>query len=247
MGLDLRVNCNTPDAQQFVVFVNPDGMSSSGKLFTDLFPIAWKVLRFSPARNQNNEVRLSFSTERTVGLASLLNGNEVVAGWTSAVGDRKDNWFKTQENEGAYKLVLNDTPNADVSARVSNVVGKKMSIFFGDKSGTPFMYQDVRSGETSSFVEKTKIVIVAVRGYKETEVIKSDIMGSWLEFNVEDTQGSAREDKFYIEYTKDGKYELYSNNGVPFQQYASNVPVFQGSKAKDSATLGDIKAMEVEV
>ncbi|KAG0326132.1 hypothetical protein BG000_001525 [Podila horticola] len=246
MALDLRVNCNTPDAQQFVVFVNPDGIST-GKLFTDLFPIAWKVLRFSPARNQNNEVRLSFSQERTVGLSSLLNGNEVVAGWTSAVGVKKNNWFKTEENEGAYKLVLNGSPDTDVSAKVSNVESKTMSIFFGDKSGTPFMYQNVRASETSSFVEKTKIVIVAVRGYKETEVIKSDIMGSWLEFNVEDTQGSSRDNKFYVEYTKDGKYELYSGNGVPFNQYASNVPVFQGSNAKDLATLGDVKAMEVEV
>ncbi|KAG0198266.1 hypothetical protein BGX28_008281 [Mortierella sp. GBA30] len=152
-----------------------------------------------------------------------------------------------EENEGAYKLVLNDTPSTDKSAKVSNVVNKRLSIFFGDKLGSPFMFQNVNAGETSEFQEKTKIVIVAVRGYKENDVIKSDITGPWLQFQVADTEGASRGNKFYIEYKNDFSYELYSDNNVPFQAFGSNVPVFQPPTAKGSATLDGVKAMQVEV
>jgi len=244
--LDLRIKCNLPDAQQFVVFVNPKQNIADGKLFTDLFPVAWKVARFSPVRDGGNgEVRLSFSVERTAGISELQNDNEVVASWTSDVTEGK-NWFKTQENEGAYKLVLNDTPSTDKSAKVSNMVNKTLSIFFGDKDGSPFMFQNVNAQETTEFQEKTKIVIVAVRGYKENDVIRSDITGPWLQFQVADTQGASRGDKFYIEYKNDYTYELYSGNSVPFEEFGSNVPVFQGSKAKGSATLDGINAIQVE-
>ncbi|KAK5809399.1 hypothetical protein F5H01DRAFT_323657 [Linnemannia elongata] len=214
-------------------------MSTTGQLFTDLFPVAWKVFRFSPSWNGNTEAQADFTQERTVGISTFKNGNEVVAGWKSDVGKQgKNNWFKTQENEGAYKLVLNDFPDAPVSAKVSNVAGTNLSIFFGDKSGAPFMYQNVRSGETPSFLETTKILIVAVRGYKETQVIRSDILGSWLEFNVADTQGPARGNKFYVKYTIEGKYELYSDNGVPFNQYPSNIPPLSTVKGN---VLGDTR------
>ncbi|KAF9292481.1 hypothetical protein BGZ68_005164 [Mortierella alpina] len=245
-GLDLRIKCNLPEAQQFVVFVNPVQNIADGKLFTDLFPVAWKVARFSPVgRNGNGEVRLNFSVERTAGVSELYNDNEVVASWTSDVAAGK-NWFKTQENEGAYKLVLNDTPSTDVSAKVSNTVNTSLNVFFGDKLGSPFMYQKVNPRETSEFQEKTRIVIVAVRGYKENEVIRSDITGPWLQFEVADTQGATRGNKFYIEYKNDYSYELYSGNNVPFQEFGSNVPVFQPA-AKGSTTLDAVRAMQVEV
>ncbi|KAF9923931.1 hypothetical protein BGZ75_010239 [Mortierella antarctica] len=245
--LDLRIRCNLPDAQQFVIFVNPKQNIDQGHLFTDLFPVAWKVARFSPVdRDGNGDVVLSFSVERSAGISTLVNNNEVVASWTSAVTGTT-NWFKTQDNEGAFKLVPNDTPTTDKSAKVSNVLTTTKSIFFGDKDGAPFMFQNVNSRETVEFQEKTKIVIVAVRGYKENDVIKSDITGPWLEFQVANTQGATRGNKFYIEYKNDFTYALYSNNGVPFNQFDSNIPVFTGSKAKGSATLDDVKAMQVEV
>lgn len=193
-GLDLRIKCNLPTAQQFVVFVDPQDNIAEGTLFTDLFPIAWKVARFSPDKggNQNEEVRLSFSAERTAGISELDEGNQVVASWTSDIVPNDVNWFETEDDEGAYKLVPSSVSHASVSAKISNVVNKKLKVFFGDKSGSPFMYQEVSPQETSEFQEKTKIVIVAVRGYKDSEVISSEIAGTWLKFSVADTRGVMR-------------------------------------------------------
>ncbi|KAF9280883.1 hypothetical protein BGZ68_006955 [Mortierella alpina] len=95
----------------------------------------------------------------------------IVASWTSDIVPNV-NWFKTEDHEGAYKLVPNNVSHTSMSANISNVVNKKLSVFFGDKSGSPFMYQEVLPQETSEFQEKTKIVIVAVRGYKDSEVIR---------------------------------------------------------------------------
>ncbi|KAF9962605.1 hypothetical protein BGZ72_000025 [Mortierella alpina] len=248
MSLDIRIKCNLPEAQQFVILVNPKDNIASGKLFHDLYPTAWKVARFSPidrTPNGNQVVALNFSRKRTAGVATVTSGNEVIAGWTSPVGEGKNNWFKTQNNEGAIKLVLNDTPDTKISAEVSNMEPKPVNIFFGDESGDPFMYQTVSAGNTVEFVEKTKIVIVAVKGYKENDVIKSDIKGSWLEFQVEDTL--ARGNQFYVEYDFNNQYNLYSGNNVPFQQFASNIPVFQPSSlAKPASTVDNVRGLEVE-
>ena len=248
MSLDIRIKCNLPEAQQFVVLVNPKDNIADGVLFHDLYPTAWKVARFSPSGNTpngNQVVPLNFSRKRTAGVASVTAGNEVIAGWTSPVGEGKNNWFKTQNNEGAVKLVLNDTPDSKISAEVSNMEPKSVNIFFGDENGDPFMYQKVSAGNTVEFVEKTKIVIVAVKGYKENDVIKSDIKGSWLQFNVQDTM--ARENKFYVEYDFNNQYTLYSGNGVPFEQFASNVPVFQGKVASAPSAVDNIRGQPVEV
>jgi hypothetical protein len=64
MSLDLRVLCNRPEAQQFVIFVNSGRIADQGKLFTDLFPVAWKVLTFSSVNRGNTEIRVDFYQER---------------------------------------------------------------------------------------------------------------------------------------------------------------------------------------
>lgn len=248
MSLDLRIKCNRPEAQQFVIFVNPSTLTDGGELFSNLYPIAWKVLKFAGVGRENAEIRVPFYQERTVGIASIEKDNVVTAAWTEPVGVQVKNNFITKEDEGAYKVVLNSAnPNIGMTAKVTNLEQTRMKIFFGDKEGNPFMYQEVTPMEAATFNENTEIAIVAVRGYKDNQVIESDIQGSWMRFKVRDTQGQ-HENKLYVEYMYGGNYERYGGTTAPFEQFGPHIPVFpQNLKSKGLVGSQGIKTMEVEI
>jgi hypothetical protein len=248
MSLDLRILCNRPEAQQFIIFVNPSELSDGGQLFTNLYPIAWKVLKFAGTSRANKEIPLVFRQERTVGIAAIEKDKEVTAAWSESIGVQKKNNFLTKDDEGAYKLVLNsNNPDVKLTAKVVNMERTRINIFFGDKDGNPFMYQEATPGEAVNFNENTEIVIAAVRGYKESQVIESDITGSWMRFKVKDTQNQ-HENKLYVEYKYSGQYERYGGTTAPFEQFGPEIPIFPstlGSKTMEA--LSNPRTMEVEI
>ncbi|KAG0011444.1 hypothetical protein BGZ82_003003, partial [Podila clonocystis] len=130
---------------------------------------------------------------------------------------------------------------------VTNKEPIKMQIFFGDKDGNPFMYQEVETGEAANFNEDTEIAIVAVRGYQESQVLRSDIEGAWMKFKVKDTQDN-NGNKMFVEYKFGGTYEAYGGSTAKFEQHGPEVPVFPPKlMSKTMAALSTPRAMEVEI
>ncbi|KAK3832012.1 MAG: hypothetical protein J3R72DRAFT_425278 [Linnemannia gamsii] len=228
MVVKISIRYKQTVAQDFVILVNPKNIALDGRLWTDLYPVAWKVAEFG-SDGRGEDFTREFSGERTIGVFEHEEKNLVRVGSAMAVGkDHKNNKFKVVKEGDGQGVVLDASPNTDVSAEIYNALEDRIQVFYGDKNKAPFIVSDVSKEKTIVFSEPTEIVIVAVSDYHGGWMLQSSIRGTWMKFLLNDA--ASHDHRMFVEYDSEGKYVLFDGCNTPFEQFHSNIPLFSASE-----------------
>ncbi|KAG0012027.1 hypothetical protein BGZ80_000252 [Entomortierella chlamydospora] len=158
MSFELKIVCNCREPQDFI-FANPQSIDPYGQLFSNMYPIAWRVARFAGVSSRstggNGPITFTLTQGRTVGISERRTDNVVESSNHVEAGDKQNNSFVTVKSEGAYKLELNPAdPNVDFTARVDN---KQNQMLKPDLEGNwmTFSVSSTREYENKLWVEYT--------------------------------------------------------------------------------------------
>ncbi|KAG0196785.1 hypothetical protein BGX28_009749 [Mortierella sp. GBA30] len=226
MAINIKIKYSIKEAQDFIVIVDPLTIVPNGKLWTDVFPVAWKVAEFG-STGRNPDFDETFSVERTCGVNTISDGNLVKIGCNQPVGqNHKNNKFQVVKDGDTYSVVLNaNDPDSDVSAEIYNTVNAELKVFYGDKNADPMITSDVLYKRDIAFKEVTEFVIAAVNDYQDHQLLKSEMRGPWMKFTSQDAETFGNQ--MFVEFGADSTYTPYDGCQTPFQQFDADVPIFK--------------------
>ncbi|KAK3832011.1 MAG: hypothetical protein J3R72DRAFT_425277 [Linnemannia gamsii] len=228
MVVKISIRYKQTVAQDFVILVNPKTIAPAGRLWTDLYPVAWKVAQFG-SDGRGEDFTRDFSVERTIGVFEYEKTNLVRVGTSMVVGDgHKNNKFQVVKEGNGQGVVLDASPNTDVSAEIYNTLEDRVQVFFGDKNKAPLIASYVSKEKTIAFSESTEIVIAAVNDYQERQQVKSEMRGTWMKFLVKDAE--SHNNMISVEFDSEGKYVPVDGCKTPFEQFHSNISPFPASE-----------------
>lgn len=196
MSFNLTVSSHSPDPVSIAIFVNPSTIvQKNHTIYTDMFPVAWKVYNFPGGNNQ-----MPISDHYSPHYRAFVGGtnvNNMMSCSSSAVVYPRTNAFEVEmTSSSAVKLSTLEGVTSKSDLSITNLAGQIQLLGVSDAQGWPYLAVATRHSGTTEFVCLFEFAVVVVTNMKPGEVFRGDTRMPYVTFLATDVQASSIEIAF---------------------------------------------------
>lgn len=219
MSITIAIRYNGLVPKDFVIIANPKFIVEGKKLWTDLFPVAWKVAQFTGTANSDFVGK--FVSARTIGTVRKNCGNRIsVDSYMNVIPS--ENNFKIFKNGDVQGIEVDiNRKSSEHSVEVFNGHIESVKVFYGDKYRSPLVLATIDKENSLMIMEKMELAIADISGCEEYEMINFESRGPWMIFDTKQVESQ----RISVEFVN-GMFKSIDNSTTPFKQYPANVPLF---------------------
>ncbi|KAH9475690.1 hypothetical protein JR316_0011249 [Psilocybe cubensis] len=155
---------------------------AEGKLYTEMFPICWKVLRLS--KENSGVAKVVYTSQTGLMVPQTDCGNMICAGNARPCETGQICTLKTDNDGDNYLEQATAGAEGIIQCKVESSFPATVAFGIFNQKKTAleplFTWKDIPKGDRLSIKVTPVLKIYAVSNYQETEVVKSDVFSDSL-------------------------------------------------------------------
>lgn len=199
-SVEIEIINKTDRNWKYAVFVNPSQIVLDRQIYSDLFPVAWKVFVIP---NGGNSVSRTFKFNNKAYLDEQNSRNVVNASFAVPIEQGQNT--EALETDGFFTLAkASGTKSHGKPIGIINSTSRFVNLGITDGDGTPIILLNTGPGEASQFQIDYEFLIVPVTNISCGQIVRGNVVGPKISFKSEDIDANV----VTIQHFRDGNKDV---------------------------------------
>lgn len=170
-NVSIQVFNQTQDRDLYICVFQKPGEAQSGKIYTDLFPVAWKILPLGP--NQTSDP-IIYPNQLQLSVTESQDADSAVNRATFQDCNEGETWIFNRPGDFSDVTQSSDPANPDGVVALQNDSFEKIDVGLAKNGTTLVVQKNLAQGEQADFQLTPMLYFLAVSNLQEGDLIRSD-------------------------------------------------------------------------